>query len=44
MVDISSHFLVAPVHESDKSYDFAILMSVSALAVGLVIVLWAHAL
>jgi hypothetical protein len=44
MVDISSHFVVAPVHEPDKSYDFPILMSVCALAVGLVIVLWEHAL
>jgi hypothetical protein len=44
MVDISSHFLVAPVHEADKSYDFAILASVAVFAVGLVIVFSANAL
>ena len=34
MVDVSSHFVVASADESDKSYDFAILVSVGALAIG----------
>jgi hypothetical protein len=44
MVDVSSHFVVASVDESDKSYDMTILASVGALAAGLVIAIWAHAL
>jgi hypothetical protein len=44
MVDVSSHFVVANANESDKSYDFAILVSVAAFAVGLVIVFSANAL
>jgi hypothetical protein len=44
MVDVSSHFVVASADESDKSYDFVILVSVGALAIGLVMVLWANAL
>ena len=43
MVDVSSHFVVASADELDKSYDFAILVSVGALAIGLVMVLWANA-
>jgi hypothetical protein len=44
MVDVSSHFVVVSADESDKSYDFAILVSVAVFAVALIIVFSANAL
>jgi hypothetical protein len=43
MTDILNHSVVARVRESKKSYDFAVLLLVGLLVLGLLIVIVANA-